>query len=309
MEPEVFLEQNDVVPLVKVLKQLLIQNNTASGRQDTLESAGINSALLGNLRLDSQPSTLAQALVAEFRKYRINSRRLDYHPMLCLLSYLSDVADDYSLSDEGVILLRRLVERGQENLKALKACSAVGRIESPKGIAIGTGTLISPNLLLTCYHVFSKSGVEKAGVRFNYKSNSYMLDEYFFELDLNDLNFVNYDKHLDYALIEIKGEPQQPVAVPICSLLNDEQQIRLVHHPMGKPMVISDIGKIEQVGEDYIDHNIQTNDGSSGAPIFNCQWELVAIHRGHPGIGRVVQKNTLAGVPISAFLDQIKPYI
>jgi hypothetical protein len=43
MEPEVFLEQNDVVPLVKVLRQLLIHNNTASGRQSTLESAGIDS--------------------------------------------------------------------------------------------------------------------------------------------------------------------------------------------------------------------------------------------------------------------------
>ncbi len=91
MDPEVFLEQKHIVPLTKALIQVLMKIPVGD-RQSVLEIAGIDSALLGNLRLELQPNIFAQALVAEFRKYRINSRRLDYHPMVSLVSYLDDFA-------------------------------------------------------------------------------------------------------------------------------------------------------------------------------------------------------------------------
>ncbi|BAZ53317.1 hypothetical protein NIES4103_59910 [Nostoc sp. NIES-4103] len=46
MEPEVFLEQKDVVPLTKVLIQVLMQNNIASDRYSLLDNAGIDAALI-----------------------------------------------------------------------------------------------------------------------------------------------------------------------------------------------------------------------------------------------------------------------
>ncbi|MEH1926704.1 trypsin-like peptidase domain-containing protein [Nostoc sp.] len=79
----------------------------------------------------------------------------------------------------------------------------------------------------------------------------------------------------------------------------------MIHHPQGKPVIISDFGQITQVGEDYIDHNVKTDDGSSGAPIFNRQWELIAIHQGNPGIGRSVSPGSTGGIPIRAIWTQI----
>jgi len=305
MEPEVFLEQRDVVALTKALIQVLLQVNTASDRYSVLESAGLNSALLGNLRLDSQPNIFAQALVAEFKRYRIDSRRLDYHPLVSLLSYLCDFAEIYNLSEQNLALFSRLVQQGEENFKALKVRGGVGRIESPTGSGIGTGVLVGKNLLLTCYHVFNKTQVQQAWVRFDYKTGSYGLKDVF-ELDLN---FISSRNCPDYALIRIKGEPQQPIIPPMNALLNDGQEIRLIHHPLGNPVVISNTGKIMQVGEDYIDHNITTQEGSSGAPIFNSDWEFVAIHQGHPGIGRSVIEGTLGGIPVRAIWNQITPYL
>ena len=168
MNPELFLEQTDIVPLTLALNQFALRVNDASDRQEVLESAGIDIALLSNLKLGATSTKFAPALVAEFKRYRISNQRSDYHPMVSLLKYLCDLAPIYGLADQDVALFSRLAEQGQENLKALAARSTVGRIESPKGQGIGTGTLIRKNLLLTCDHIFSKSQAKEAWVRFNY---------------------------------------------------------------------------------------------------------------------------------------------
>jgi HEAT repeat protein len=305
MNPELFLEQRDVVPLTLALNQLALKVNVASDRQEFLESAGVDNALLSNLKFDTQSNRFAQALVAAFKSYRISNQCLDYHPMVSLLKYLCDLAPIYGLADQDVALFTRLAEQGQENLKALAARSAVGRIESPKGQGIGTGVLIGKSLLLTCDHIFSKSQAKEAWVHFNYTSGSYSLDSDVFELDLDTATRYN---QLDYALVRVKGEPKQRTANLVNAILDSNQEIRLIHHPQGQYVVISGLGQIVQVGDDYIDHNVSTDEGSSGAPIFNLDWQLVAIHRGHLGIGRAgrsLEPGTTSGVPLRAFWKNI----
>jgi hypothetical protein len=109
-------------------------------------------------------------------------------------------------------------------------------------------------------------------------------------------------------LVKFKGEPKQRTANLIDAILDSSQEIRLIHHPQGQYSVISGLGQIVQVGEDYIDHNISTDEGSSGAPIFNRDWQLVAIHRGILGIGRagrLIEPGTTSGVPLRAFWKNI----
>jgi hypothetical protein len=306
MNPELFLEQTDIVPLTLALNQFALRVNDASDRQRVLESAGIDMALLSNLKLGATSNIFAPALVAAFKSYRISNQRLDYHPMVSLLKHLCDLAPIYELADQDVALFTRLAEQGQENLKVLAARSAVGRIESPKGTGIGTGVLIGKNLLLTCDHIFSKSQVTQAWVRFNYTTGSYALDSNVFELDLDT---ATRHSQLDYALVRVKGEPKQRTANLIDAILDSNQEIRLIHHPQGQHIVISGLGQIVQVGDDYIDHNISTDEGSSGAPIFNRDWQLVAIHRGNLGIGRAgrsLEPGTTSGVPLRAFWKNIQ---
>ncbi|MBD2120295.1 trypsin-like peptidase domain-containing protein [Trichocoleus sp. FACHB-262] len=301
MNPELFLAKKDVVPLTLALNAFALRVNDAIDRRRVLESAGIDIALLSNLKLGATSNIFAPALVAEFQRYCISNQHLDYHPLVSLLKHLCDLAPIYGLADQDIVLFTRLAEQGQENLKALAARSAVGRIESPEGQGIGTGVLIGKNLLLTCDHIFSKSQTKQAWVRFNHTSGSYPLDSNVFQLDLDT---ATRSTQPDYALVKVKGEPKQRTAKLIDAILDSNQEIRLIHHPQGHYVVISGLGQIVQVGEDYIDHNISTAEGSSGAPIFNRDWQLVAIHRGNLGIGRAgrsLEPGTTSGVPLRAF--------
>ena len=304
MNPEIFLEPRDVAPLIKALIPVFTKINAYSDRHSLLENADIDPVFIGNLKLDAQPNIFTPALVSAFKSYKISHQRISYHPQINLLAHLVDLAEIYGISDEGLKICDRLMKQGQENLKALIARNAVGRIESPENTGIGTGLLVSKNLLLTCNHIFTKTRVEKAWVRFGYKSDSYGTEDTF-ELDLN---FVDNHPQLDYALIRLQPTPSLQPIRPVNVILDSGQKIRLIHHPQGKPVEISGLGEIVQVGQDYIDHNLNTDKGSSGAPIFNDAWELVAIHRGNPGVGRPT-KGTMEGKPISAIWDSIANHL
>ncbi|MEH2329112.1 trypsin-like peptidase domain-containing protein [Nostoc sp.] len=304
MNPEIFLEQRDVTPLIMALNNFALKVNVASDRQNFLESAGIEPAFLSNLKCDVQPNIFAQALVSGFKNHQIYNN-FNYHPLVNLLESLRDLAPIYGFKNQDVELFNRLAEKGQENLKALIARQAVGRIESPIGNAIGTGVLITKNFLLTCHHIFSKSQVQKSWVRFGYKDRSYESEKDIFKLD-----FINNNSHLDYALLKINAQTQQKsIFINETSILDSGQDVRIIHHSQGNPVIISDFGQITQVGEDYIDHNVKTDDGSSGAPIFNRQWELIAIHQGNPGIGRNVTPGSTGGIPIRAIWNQISQHL
>ncbi|MCC5616576.1 serine protease [Nostoc sp. CHAB 5836] len=305
MNPEIFLDQQDVTRLIMALNQFALKVTVANDRQNFLENAGVDFAFLSSLRFDTPPNTFAQSLVSAFKNYQISYQNSNYHPLVNVLKSLCELDSIYGLKYQNVELFTRLVEKGQENFKALAARNTVGRIESPIGSPIGTGVLITKNLLLTCNHIFSKSQVQKAWVRLGYKDGGYESEKNVLELD-----FVSNNSHLDYALLKINVQTQQkPIFINETSILDSGQDVRIIHHPQGNPVIISDFGQITQVGEDYIDHNVKTDHGSSGAPIFSRQWELIAIHQGNPGIGRSVTPGSTGGIPIRAFWNQISQHL
>ncbi len=305
MNPEIFLVQEDVVGLEEGLERLFSNLNNDTIRS-VFVSSGVEKSFTRNINFNSTAFELTSRIVAKSREYKVSAQRLDYHPLISLLAYLLGRYHD-ELEDQEISLFTKLVEQGQENLKAFKTRRAVGRIESPQGNGIATGVVIGKNLLLTCNHVFSKTQVNQAWIRFNYKANSPQSEEDLFELDMD---FVCHHHYPDYALVRIKGGLQQEIAISSYETLDSEQDIRIIHHPQGKPLVISSLGQIKQVGEDYIQHNVSTDNGSSGAPIFNRQWELIAIHRGNHGIGgRNVEPGTVEGIPLRAFWDKISPHL
>ncbi|MCP4367114.1 MAG: trypsin-like peptidase domain-containing protein [Deltaproteobacteria bacterium] len=309
MEPEIFIQQKDVKGLISIFMKFASKFPIATDRQDILNGAGVGAKVINSINPNTIPVVFANSLLAKFREYKLSNQRLDYHPMITFLSFLLNTgAGNYGLEDQGVALCQRLIERGKENFNALKARNSVGRIESPKGTGIGTCVLVAKDLLLTCHHIFSKGNIQQAWVRFDYKENSYSLEEDFFELDLN---FVSAHNQPDYALVKINGQPKQKIIVPLNKTLSSgqESRIRIIHHPQGNPVVVSDVGQIVQEGADYIDHNLSTDEGSSGAPVFDQEWDLVAIHRGRYGMGRDIPPDTTEAVPIHAIWDKISPHL
>jgi len=311
MHPEIFLEQKDISPLIRILTQFALRDSDNDDRQKALTIAGIDSSFLNRLRFGIAPVQFANQLASDFRDYRISSNEPTYHPMLCLLNHLRDQAASYGFSDDYQDLLTQLIEQGQENFKAIAARNTVGRIESPLGTGIGTGFLVGDGLLLTCDHVLRKTNVRQAWVRFGCKDKYSCQNKQAYELNLKP---VSHRSQADYALMRIEplpnSKPIQPVKIqPVDESLNSGQAVRLIHHGEGKPVVISNVGQILQVGADYIDHNLSTAEGSSGAPIFNADWELIALHQGIPSNRRSGIKDAVRGIPIQSIWQQIAPHL
>jgi hypothetical protein len=63
---------------------------------------------------------------------------------------------------------------------------------------------------------------------------------------------------------------------------------------------------VTQVGADYLLHDVPTAEGSSGAPVFDRAWNLVALHRGRT---ERAARGVTEGVRLSAFLHDLAPHV
>ena len=109
--------------------------------------------------------------------------------------------------------------------------------------------------------------------------------------------------------IPITGTPRRRLALVSNNVLNTTQNIRLVHHPRGEPVQISDLGQVVQVEKEYIKHDIKADYGSSGAPIFDLNWHVVAIHRGNLALSRSYAPGVTEAIPIYSIWNEIKPHL
>ena len=308
MNLDYFWTDNETMPLLQALQRWAEQMTTIKERQVILKNAGIHQALINQLNTD-EPQQFAMRLVAQSKDYSFSVRQPNYHPMINFLKHLCQIAENEIsyLSDEDFTLFSQLVDQGQEKLKILASRSAVGRIESPKGQAIGTGFLVKKDLLITCYHVLRNH--TQAWVRFNYNSQNTARDTDAFAIAI-DLNFVSYSgiNDFDYALVRLERPPTQIISSLSQKEINTDDIISIIHHPNGELATVSPPGKITEVGQTIL-HNIPTEHGSSGAPIFNQSWEVIAIHRGNSGIMAARPTDNMTGIPVNQFRDKILPKI
>ena len=80
--------------------------------------------------------------------------------------------------------------------------------------------------------------------------------------------------------------------------VRQSQGLFILQHPGGKTLKMAN-GGVRQVSGGWVDYEVDTEPGSSGSPVFNNKWELVALHS-RAGTGRFNQ-----GVAISAIVDDL----
>jgi len=156
-----------------------------------------------------------------------------------------------------------------------------------------TGFLIAPDVLLTNWHVFEvASCAQSAKIRFNYATDRYgnflPIDEY----ACNPDSLFENNQNLDYAVVRIKGDPGakwgylqlKPIDVEV------NEKVNIIQHPDGKPKQIAmNDNQVKYVDESVIQYITDTLPGSSGSPVFNDNWQLVALH--HSG-GNIPEPST-----------------
>lgn len=195
-------------------------------------------------------------------------------------------------------------------LSSLEA--AVCQIQTPT--MLGTGTLISASHVLTNHHVVASvlqaNGSLSATVtcRFDYKSNTGGFSTPAREVTASSVvassphapedevpgGVNNAPDRLDYAVLKLQedvgaepivtasGDPRgfvPPNARP--ETLGGTEGLLILQHPGGQTMKI-DIGAVTGLGPTRVRHSVNTEPGSSGAPVFDAGLNLVAIHHaGH----------------------------
>lgn len=227
---------------------------------------------------------------------------------------------------------------------ALYCALAVCRIEHPPGDPLGTGVLVGPDLLLTNQHVLSSlEMLEDALARFDYcvDDGGVAMPGRVFRFK-KDFYFASPEKEFDYALVKLKEAPLAALAPPpeaaeatIMTLaragkhrgylslaprfIKDKDRVNVIQHPNGQPMKV--VMTQNYVAGDMTDTRVHyvadTMQGSSGSPVFNRNWEIVALHhsgRPHPpetvaAVGKRWWKGKFRvneGVPVRAILADFK---
>ncbi|MBC9909413.1 DNA/RNA non-specific endonuclease [Chitinophaga varians] len=179
----------------------------------------------------------------------------------------------------------------------------VGRIaikQGSKNVGYATGFMVSYNLLLTNWHVFkTKDEVADSEVQFFYELDIHGSpgSAVAFALDVN--RFYYSSKELDYCFVAVA-----PIDTTGKRSINDigflfldpslgklgnedEEALNIIHHPDGdyKQLSIRE-NLFVKIAPTSIWYKTDTAPGSSGSPVFNDQWQVVALH--HMGVG---QKN------------------
>ncbi len=174
---------------------------------------------------------------------------------------------------------------------------SVGRIQlkdaSGRLVGYGTGFLVSPQLLITNNHVLSsRQEASSSHVEFNYQLglDGKPLTSVFFDLDPN--TFFITDELLDYTLVAVKRVNRSGADLSHFGwyrLIEAEgkiiigESVSIIQHPSGElKQVALRENQLIDVLPNFLHYQTDTAPGSSGSPVFNDQWEVVALH--HSGV-------------------------
>jgi endonuclease G, mitochondrial len=197
----------------------------------------------------------------------------------------------------------------------LLAARSVGKIDT--GTEVGTGFLIGENLLLTNHHVIeSVECAENSTLIMDYEENFVGIPKASQSYTLIPSQFFMTNAGLDFTIVAVEPTALEGKALNdygFHPLLGQQGKIKLgdavniIHHPEGQPKKItlrnnqliflknSESGRDASSNvknssakntnssfDNFCLYLADTLKGSSGAPVFNDRWELVAIH--HAGV-------------------------
>jgi endonuclease G len=159
----------------------------------------------------------------------------------------------------------------------------------------GTACLVSPRLLLTNHHVLPSVDVARvSGAEFNYQDgvDGQPLQPLVLRLDPDA--FFLADRERDFALVAVAAEDSILQPFGFNRLIEAQGKavigefVTIVQHAGGgKKQVALRENKIVDELELFLHYEADTEPGSSGSPVFNDQWEIVALHHASvPAPGR-----------------------
>jgi endonuclease G len=195
---------------------------------------------------------------------------------------------------EGVLLpdevgLEKIL--GVNNLKqmswiewGIQKAKSVCRVLGPDGL--GTGFLIAPTLMMTNNHVIpTEDAASKTKIEFDYQQDyqGNLLPTYRYQLDVGQFHT---SQTLDYTIVGVMADPSKPALESWGHLLLNPnadpvlgEHVIIIQHPNGglKQIVLT-ANQVVGLWEHRLHYTTDTMPGSSGSPVFNDSWQVIAIH-------------------------------
>ncbi|HEU4403875.1 MAG TPA: trypsin-like peptidase domain-containing protein [Polyangiaceae bacterium] len=190
---------------------------------------------------------------------------------------------------------------------------AVARVRLPD--STGTGFLVANELLITNHHVLPDAATAAAATaQFNYQQTAAGLSAEPDERALKPDQFFATSEEDDWTAVRVEGEPTKAWGAlalrPAKVAVNDP--VNIIQHPEGGGKKLSFLANVVAfVGGGRVQYLTDTMPGSSGSPVFDHAWNLVALHHsggwlpepGSPG-GEVFYRNQ--GIHIDVVIEGLK---
>ena len=210
--------------------------------------------------------------------------------------------------------------------RGVVAAKAVARVNLG-GQGYGTGFLASPRLFMTNQHVLENVRMAAgAAVEFDYELDVWGRPKTPTRFRLDPQRFYTSDpatrEGLDYALIALGERLSGPGRIEDYGWLgisDDENRhiigeyVNVIQHPAArmKEVVLRE-NRIVARGPEALHYVADTEPGSSGSPVFNAEWRVIALHHtGGPARnvtdldGRIIPLSVNEGLRISAIVRQL----
>ena len=169
------------------------------------------------------------------------------------------------------------------------------RAQTPLGAEVlfnGTGWALGKCYVITNHHVVNarRQGAPLASTDDFLKQGSHSRIRFDFD-DKDSLGeqvlsaaVVAWNPSLDYAVLKTEGEhgrtPLRRLAGRF-DMTSDHIPVNIIQHPDGGPKVLALRNNlVTKSTESDVCYLTDTKLGSSGSPVFNDQWSVVALHRG-----------------------------
>ncbi|EYF00116.1 trypsin-like peptidase domain-containing protein [Chondromyces apiculatus] len=174
----------------------------------------------------------------------------------------------------------------------MRCARAVVRVKCADG-SLGSGFLAAGDLLVTNHHVLrSREMAARARVQFNFQKTVDGLDAEMEELPLEPQAFFATSSADDCTVVRVTGEPSArwgAIALKPAQIQRDDR-VNIIQHPGGDQKQLSFFHNLVVFsGEGRLQYLTDTLPGSSGSPVFDKDWQLVALH--HSG-GWIVEPGT-----------------